>query len=304
MRKILNFNEFINEASFAISDPVKAGREFAEILGKTRNVREIPKGSNKGPEVEAYLKSVGLGPGNFWCQAYVYWALDQLAKKLGITNPAPNKATVIGHWQEAPAENKLTVDQARSNPTKVRPGMVFIKQRGNKPWSQGGWEGHTGIVLTINPDQKTFTSIEGNTDEQASGQGDKVGINTRRLDDKDLIGFIDWFKGKRTPEFESAIAGGGIKPELPGDSGGAITGQFMVPTTTEPSQSTVGDPDAEAAALAKDQEEDQSIIASLLKPWRPGQASKSTVVTKGEVKKFLGQSTYSEEYKKAHPSQD
>ena len=66
MKKILNFTEFINEASFGISDPAKAGQAFSEILGKTRNVRETPKGSNKGPEVEAYLKSVGLGPGNSW----------------------------------------------------------------------------------------------------------------------------------------------------------------------------------------------------------------------------------------------
>ena len=78
----------------------------------------------------------------------------------------------------------------------------------------------------------------------------------------------------------------------------------MIPTTAAPAQSTVGDRKAEEDALAKDQEEDQSIIASLLKPWRPGQASKSNVVTREEVKKFLGQPTYSEEYKKAHPSQD
>lgn len=303
MKRILNFTDFINEASFTLSDPAEAGQEFAQILGKTRNVKEIPSGSNKGPDVEAYLKSVGLGPGNPWCQAYVYWALDQLSKKLGITNPSPKSGSVKGHWDSAPQENKIPVDQIRVNPTKVRPGMVFIKQR-NTPWSQGGYEGHTGIVLTINPEQKTFTSIEGNTDEQATGEGNKVGINTRKLDDKDLIGFIDWFKGKRTPEFESAIAGGGVKPELPGDTGGTITNQFMVPTTGAPSQNTVGDKEAEELAMKRDSEEDTSLIASLLKPWRPGEWSKSSSVTAKEVRQFLGKPSYSEEYKKAHPEQD
>src|ERR1035437_5939071 len=36
-------------------------------------VCEDPPGSNKGPRVNEYLHSVGLGPGYSWCAGFVYW---------------------------------------------------------------------------------------------------------------------------------------------------------------------------------------------------------------------------------------
>ena len=44
-------------------------------------------GANRGPQVEAYLKSIGLGGGNAWCAAFVYWCINQAAAKLGQDNP-------------------------------------------------------------------------------------------------------------------------------------------------------------------------------------------------------------------------
>lgn len=293
MRKILNFTDFITEASFSIPDPTKAGQELSQILGQSRNVKEIPRGSNKGPEVEAYLKSVGLGGGYPWCQAYVYWVLDQLSKKLGVSNPAPKEAAVKSHWDRSDQENKITIGDARANPSKVRPGMVFIMQR-NTPWSQGGYEGHTGIVININPEARTFTSIEGNTDEKATGEGNKVGINTRKLEDKNLIGFIDWFKGKRTPEFETAIAGSGVTPELKGDNAqGEITSQFMSPTTVAPNQNVVGDRSAEQAALDMDSQTDKSLLGYLLSPWKKSDIEKGAQSpTVGQTRQFRGLQTF------------
>lgn len=299
MGRILNFTDFINEASFPVREPKETGEELANILGQTRNVKEIPSGSNKGPEVEQYLKSVGLGAGQPWCQAYVYWALNELSKKMGISNPAPKSGSVKGHWDDTPQENRITVAQAKSNPSLVRPGMVFVLER-NTPWSQGGYQGHTGIILTVDPDKRTYTSIEGNTDEKATGEGNKVGVNTRSIDDKSTIGFVDWFKGQRTPEFEAAIAGGGVKPQLPGDTGGEITGEFMTVNQTAPTQNTVGDADAEAAALRADQAPASGLAAYLLKPWRPDQ-SLGTEVSSEEVAKFLGRKTNVEKYKASLP---
>lgn len=301
MKRIYTFTQFINEASFPIADPGQAGKTFAQILGQTRDVKEVPRGSNKGPEVNQYLKSVGLGPGNFWCQSYVYWALNELAKKLGIPNPSVRTGLVKSHWTKSPSANKITIEQARVNPELIRPGMVFFMWRGT-PWNKGGGAGHTGIILSVDPTKKTFTSIEGNTDEKATGEGDKVGVNTRPLSDNALVGFVDWFKNERTPEFESALSGApvspsgkiaaGTKPDLPGDKG-QITGQFMQPTTGSPDNQTVGfDPKAEDEMAKLDQEEDFSIVASLLKPFR----QTGGVVTKGEVKKFLTGKSYSEDY--------
>ena len=304
MKRLFTFTEFINEASFSLSDPAKAGEEMARIISDTKDVREQPPGSNRGQQIDQYIKSVGLNPdGKFpWCQSYVYWVLDQLSKKLGVTNPSPKTAAVKSSWEQAPQENKMTIAEARANPEKVRPGMVFVMERGT-PWKSGGDFGHTGIILSIDPKGKTFTSIEGNTDEKSSGEGNKVGINTRPLSSGSLIGFIDWFKGRRTPEFEEALS----QSPVPGSPEGIVTGEIRPASTTAPAANTVGSADAEQAALRSDQEEDTSLIASLLKPhWTPGQSgqSGSSVVTKGEVRKFLGKKTYSEEYRDSLPKED
>lgn len=44
--------------------------------------------TNTGPEVNNYLKSAGVPPGNAWCGAFVYWALKQNGIKGVSENPA------------------------------------------------------------------------------------------------------------------------------------------------------------------------------------------------------------------------
>ena len=56
-------------------------------------VLEKPPGSNKGPEVNQYLQSVGIGPGvtdpaeRYWCAGFLYWCFKRAAESLGIANP-------------------------------------------------------------------------------------------------------------------------------------------------------------------------------------------------------------------------
>ncbi|MBM3449786.1 MAG: hypothetical protein FJX78_02155 [Armatimonadetes bacterium] len=49
----------------------KLVRRALEIAGSQEGVREVG-GPNQGPQVNEYLKSVGLGPGARWCAAFVY----------------------------------------------------------------------------------------------------------------------------------------------------------------------------------------------------------------------------------------
>jgi hypothetical protein len=106
------------------------------------------------------------------------------------------------HWSSAPADVKIDIAKARTNPNLIKPGQIFIMSR------PGRGLGHTGIVISVDPAKGTFTSIEGNTNDQQSGEGDRVGVNTRRVNSKNLIGFLDYFKNKRTPEFEADIKKG------------------------------------------------------------------------------------------------
>lgn len=230
-KRIKNFGDFINEAQFSLKSPDVDGDKFAKILSLNRNVKEDPKGSNRGQMVSAYLASTGLGSGYPWCMAFVYYVFNELSKQLGQTNPLPKTAGVMNHWSTAPKDVKITIDQARKDPNLVRPGQIFIMSRPGKGL------GHTGIVIGVDPQKKTFTTIEGNTNDQQSGEGDRVGVNVRKLDSNTLIGFLDYFRGTRTKEFEMDLIKGakGVSGAL-----GPIPTTALPDSTSMPSSSVVG----------------------------------------------------------------
>ncbi len=73
-------------------------------------VMEQPLGSNRGPEVDKYLQSVGIDPsqGSFpWCAAFVYFCFQQAAIGLGLANPVIKTAGVLDHWNRAGAAGIL-----------------------------------------------------------------------------------------------------------------------------------------------------------------------------------------------------
>jgi len=199
MKKIYSFIKFISEAEMSISNPEEAGNKFAKILGDNKDIKESPKGSNRGPKVTAYLQSTGLPGGNPWCMAFVYYVFQELSKSLGTTNPLVKTAGVKAHWNKADKSLKIDIAKAKADPSLIKPGQIFIMSR------PGAGLGHTGIVLSVDPSSKTITTIEGNTNDQKSGEGDRVGINKRPLNGTPFLGFIDYFKSKRTPEFEKNI---------------------------------------------------------------------------------------------------
>lgn len=180
MKTLRTFSEFVNEGKLAVS-PSTIG-ELTSILDKYDGEKEV--GNNGGEMVEGFLKKIGLGKGLPWCQAFVYAIFDEFAQKRGISNPVPKTGAVMNHWKDAPADTKIAAKDASEDPTKVRPGQVFIKSR------VGG--GHTGIILKVEGD--SFVSIDGNS-------SDKVKINKYKI--KDMKGFIDYFQD---PAVSSAFA--------------------------------------------------------------------------------------------------
>lgn len=125
-------------------------------------VVEIPKGSNAGPDVEKYLKSVGLGKGYSWCMGFVFWCTAQAALKTGIINPLKKTAGVIDQYN---SRKNLVI-------TVPVPGCVFIMDFGKG-------QGHTGFVEKIEGD--IIHTIEGNTNEDGSREGYEVARRTRKI---------------------------------------------------------------------------------------------------------------------------
>jgi cell wall-associated NlpC family hydrolase len=143
-------------------------------------VMEQPAGSNKGPEVNAYLASAGLGPGYYWCAAFVYWCFNDAAKQLGRTNPLVKTAGCQDHWNRTKAKKILRV-QAVNNPGLIKPGAIFIIKTGKT-------SGHTGMVEKV--EGGFVHTIEGNSNPAGSSNGIGVfRIKHRKINSINL-GFV------------------------------------------------------------------------------------------------------------------
>lgn len=156
---------------------IAAGEEAAKV-------REVPRNSNKGPEVSAYLKRTGVSPGLPWCAAFVYWCFDEAALALVRANPAVRTAGCLNHWNKAPGAGarRLPKAEATADPSLVRPGMVFIMDFGRGA-------GHTGLVESVSGG--FITTIEGNTDASKTREGGGVYRLTRKVLEINK-GFIDY----------------------------------------------------------------------------------------------------------------
>lgn len=180
---------------FGIEIPPGVSRASSPLLQGTLvkasaevGVREEPPGSNRGPQVDQFLRAAGVDPtrGSFpWCAAFVYWCFDQTSIALSVKNPVIRTAVVLDHWNKAGARgiHRLSADECRDTPSLVQPGMIFII-------STGGGKGHTGLVEEVRG--VALTTIEGNTNE--GGSRDGVGVfrrTSRRISDMNR-GFIDY----------------------------------------------------------------------------------------------------------------
>lgn len=162
-----------------------------EVLKQAKSqigVQEKPIGSNGGPQVDQYLKSVGLDTGYFWCAAFVYWCFEQACKekKPQAIQNVVKTAGVIDHWNKAVRKGVPVIsrDQALSNTSLIKPGLVFIMDYGRNT-------GHTGIVVGFN--QGKLITVEGNTaPNEASNNGIGVFQRNNRTIGQIQKGFIDY----------------------------------------------------------------------------------------------------------------
>lgn len=178
--------ESVPEQTAADAEILKKMLQFAAAAAD-KPVREKPLGSNSGPEVEEYLASVGLGKGNPWCAAFIYWCFQQAAKALGSENPCVRHGHVLTTWAKCAPRQRITTQQALANPSLIKPGLVFIMDTG----APGG-AGHTGIVEKVVAG--VIHTIEGNTDGAGSREGTGVfRKKTRRVGPGSINkGFIDY----------------------------------------------------------------------------------------------------------------
>ena len=149
-----------------------------------RPVREVPRNSSRGPQVDEYLLRAGVRAGLSWCCAFVYWCFDEAAKDLTLTNPMVRTAGCLDHWDRSAAHGaqRIMAAQAVSNPALVRAGMVFVMDH-------GCGLGHMGLVEKVKGG--LMTTLEGNTDASRTREGGGVYRLSRKLKEVNK-GFIDY----------------------------------------------------------------------------------------------------------------
>ena len=145
-------------------------------------VAESPLGSNWGDGVTKYL--TGVGPA-YWCCFFVSWCYNHtfnaypLGKRFGGCSD---------FWNTAKAAGKAF----KKDTYAPIPGDIFIMQYKNAAGSYTGL-GHTGVVLSVSPNNLEFNTIEGNA-------ADRVKIGTREMSQSTLTGFINLFDSDRNFE--------------------------------------------------------------------------------------------------------
>lgn len=155
------------------------------FAGTQIGVMEQPLGSNRGPQVDLYLKSAGAELGSPWCAAFVYFCFQQGSNTLGIANPVVRTASVLDHWNRAGAAGipRLGTDECTATPALVKPGMIFIIIHPNGT-------GHCGLVESVTG--TLLTTIEGNTNETGSREGIGVFRRQKRTIASITRGFISY----------------------------------------------------------------------------------------------------------------
>ncbi len=143
---------------------MSARDEALRIAVTQVGVRETSR--NSGPEVDAYLSSVGQPPGRPWCAAFVHWCFDVGAASVNLGNPCPHTAGALRLWALSPA---------KAQHEEPEPGDVFVIDHGHGL-------GHVGFVLAVGPTGHLDT-IEGNTAPNGAREGDGVYQRTRQRDE-------------------------------------------------------------------------------------------------------------------------
>ncbi len=178
----ISWASLFGEKTVIVSDKIssKLAKETLNVAISQLGVRE-KGGANCGPEVEMFLKSVGLGKGFPWCMAFVYWCFDEAAKNLNMPNPVVKTGGVLHGWTKAGCKKILAKD-SKVDYSLVKPGHIFIMDF-------GGGRGHTGIVKSM--EGGYITTIEGNTNVGRSREG--IGVFELRRKIKDINkGFLEY----------------------------------------------------------------------------------------------------------------
>jgi hypothetical protein len=145
---------------------IRVLRLAATQIGVREHVR------NRGPEIDGYCRDIGHDPmkADPWCAIFVCAMVKRACASLCVTVPIHLTAGVWTLDERAPPAMRQAHPEA---------GCIFILN-GHK---------HTGLVEGVIPDTGELMTIEGNTNDAGSHEGD--GVYRRQRKPTEMCGYIN-----------------------------------------------------------------------------------------------------------------
>lgn len=165
---------------------------------KYQNLRERTN-KNDHPQIDLFLKYLGLPPRLPWCAAFTLYCYKDAAETLNVKQPLPKYGRVATLWsycKRTPSKcTTFTTEQVRLGLVKLQPGDLPIWKHGVS--SEENFNGHIGLTVEQLSNTKLRT-IEGNTLPETTGNagnqrdGGGVYVRARYLAPGNfrIIGFI------------------------------------------------------------------------------------------------------------------
>jgi hypothetical protein len=160
----------------------------AEATYEAIGVREVG-GNNTGPEVDSYLATVGFEPGAPWCGAFVADRINQCVSLTSLDNYLS-----IQKWAYTP----YTLEKAIEKDLLLWENNKYTLSKHRKPQSMDvfwtynprlGRVAHTGLVDVWHDHGNLVITIEGNTNNAGSREGD--GVHVMYRDKRQLYAVAD-----------------------------------------------------------------------------------------------------------------
>lgn len=138
-------------------------------------------GANRGKRVEQFLREARIAPGEPWCAAFVNWCARFAADEMGVISPL--ESVPLQGYVKSYADHKDPAF-ARVSIGDARPGDLYLQWHPSKKR-----HAHIGLFVKRLGDDVIMT-VEGNTNDAGSREGDGVYRRQRALQPKDLL--IRW----------------------------------------------------------------------------------------------------------------
>lgn len=135
----------------------------------------INKQSNSGPWVRSYMDG-NEGEPWYWCMGFVQTIVDQAAtihgKNFKSLMPLTYSCDTVG-TTGVNNGNLTRYSKVRTDPSVVKPGDIFLIQKSPSDWF------HTGLIISVG--DGIFETIEGNTNDDGSHNGNRVCPRSRNF---------------------------------------------------------------------------------------------------------------------------